>query len=191
MFGKLTLVLIIIIFLMGGASLAYFKYSQSIIAGLHEDKAKLQAAVQTQEATISAMQDMSRRQNEATVSLQQRLADSDSNRRNLEAQLRRVNIETMARNNSADLERRINQATDRAFRDIVALTTPKDRPSPPQAPTAPAAQTTQPADAPQQTTQQDAARPTQPSGTPTSAPPVNMQPPPSPPVPNPAGVTRR
>jgi uncharacterized Zn finger protein (UPF0148 family) len=163
MFGKIAAIQLIVILLMSIAGYLYFKHTESVITSLHEDKAKLETAVREQEATIQAQQDAADRQNKETLHLQQRLADADNNRRRLESLLRRKDLESMARANSADLETRVNRATIRAFGDIEMITTPRDRPQPPASASTPT---------PQQT-----------PATVTGAVPSNVQPPPRPPAP--------
>lgn len=130
MFGisnKLVLVQFVIIVTLVGAGYAYFRHSQSVIAGLHEDKAKLETAVKLQEDTISAQKNHAQKQNTENLRLQQNLFDAENQRRDLEIKLRRKNLEAMARANSVDLEQRINKATEHAFKEIESVTKPKDR----------------------------------------------------------------
>lgn len=155
---------------MAAGGYLYFKHSQNVIESLVADKARLEGAVATQQETIEAQRSAAERQNQATFALQQQIADAERSRRDLEMILRRRNLETMARNNSADLEQRINRATATIFRDLEILTAPGDRPSRPAGSsdvTQPATPTSQPA-------------PAAPSGG-TSLP-TNFQPPPRPPV---------
>jgi len=137
MFGKIAAIQLIVILLMLAAGYAYFKHTTGVIAGLHEDRAKLELAVREQEETIQAQQDAANRQNEENLHLQQKLADADGNRRRMESILRRKDLEAMARANSADLEMRINRATTRAFKDIETITAPRDRPQPATPPQSP------------------------------------------------------
>ena len=125
--GKLVIIQFCVILTLIGTGYAYFRYSESVIAGLHEDKAKLETAVKTQEETIAAQKQAAQKQNAENLRLQQGLFDAENQRRDLEAKLRRKNLEAMARANSADLEQRINRATSQAFKDIETLTKPKDR----------------------------------------------------------------
>lgn len=149
--------LVIIIACMAGGGYLYFSHAQAQIAQLSEDKARLETAVQLQEQTIAAQQEAAARQNQQMFALQQSMAQAEGTRRELEARLRRADLQNRARANSAETESRINRATVQAFRDIELLTQPQDRPRS----TAPAANNTTPAAA-------------QPSGA--------VQPPPRPPV---------
>lgn len=130
MFGisnKLVLIQFVVILTLIGSGYAYFRYSQSVIAALHEDKAKLETAVKIQEETITAQKVQAQKQNVENLKLQQSLFDAENQRRDLEAKLRRKNLEAMARANSVDLEQKINKATEQAFKEIETLTKPKDR----------------------------------------------------------------
>lgn len=130
MFGisnKLVLIQFVIIATLIGSGYAYFRHSQGVIAALHEDKAKLETAVKLQEQTIAAQQAQAQKQNAENLKLQQSLFDAENSRRELEIKLRRKNLEAMARSNSVDLEQRMNKATEQAFREIEAVTKPKDR----------------------------------------------------------------
>lgn len=148
--------LVIIIACMAGGGYLYFSHAQAQIAQLSQDKARLETAVQLQEQTIAAQQEAAARQNQQMFALQQSMAQAEGTRRELEARLRRADLQNRARANSAETESRINRATVQAFRDIELLTQPQDRPRS----TAPAANNTIPA--------------AQPSGA--------VQPPPRPPV---------
>lgn len=129
MFGKIAVLEFILIIDMAGAGVGYFHYTEGVIAALHEDNAKLQVAVNTQQATIEAQQQAAKAQAAQTLVLQQTLDNAEMNRRSLEDKLRQKDIAAMARANSNDLEKRINNATTRAFDDITRITTPQDRPA--------------------------------------------------------------
>lgn len=175
MLTKIIGIQLIVILLMVAGGYAYFRYSQGVIATLHENNARLETAVKTQEETIAAQQAAAVRQNEQTLILQQNLGSSETVRRDLEARLRRANLEAMARANSADLERRMNSATERAFRDIEVITAPRDRPR--------AVQPVSTAPIPQPQPQANPVQAAQP-------PPLTTQPPPRPPRQYPSGGSR-
>ena len=185
MLGKVAIIEFILMLAMAGAGVAYFRYTEAQIATLHENNAKLETAVNTQQETIKAQQKAAQEQAQQTLSLQQHLAEAETARRNFEDKLRQKDISAMARANAADLEARMNRATQLVMQDIINLTTPKDRPTTPQQlsgpnPLPPQAPTPSPPQAPQQA----------PSPAPTTAPTVtpttsttntNNQPPPRPP----------
>jgi len=123
MFGsKITLVLVIALVIVVGSSAAYFRWSQARINDLVADNSKLTVAIKVQEATINTLQQSAERQAGEIFSLQQNVAAAEQERRTPEGKLRKLNLQMMARNNAAELESRINQATARAFGDIETLT---------------------------------------------------------------------
>jgi septal ring factor EnvC (AmiA/AmiB activator) len=128
--GKIVAVQAIVLVLMAGGSYAYFRYSQSQIREISENNARLHEAVRTQETAIASLREMAERQNVESSRLQQSLSDAESTRRNLEMRLRRQNLEAMARNNSSDLEQRINRATVQAFSDLENITRSGNSPTP-------------------------------------------------------------
>jgi hypothetical protein len=132
MFGKIAVIELFLMLAMAGAGVEYFHYTEGVISGLHEDNAKLQVAVSTQQATIDAQQQAAKAQAAQNVVLQQTLDTAETTRRSLEDKLRQKDIAAMARANSSDLERRINSATSKTFNDITRITTPQDRPVPPE-----------------------------------------------------------
>jgi chromosome segregation ATPase len=129
-FAKIALAQLLIILCMIGGGYAYYNHVQGVITILQDNAAKLQTAVETQQATIQAQQEAAARQGTAITTLQRQTVDAESRRRELESVLRQRDLATMGRTNSADLERRMNRATDRVFRDLEHLTAPKDRPTP-------------------------------------------------------------
>lgn len=167
MFGsKITLVLVVALVIVMGSSAAYFRWSQGRINDLVAYNSKLTVAIKVQEATISTLQQSAERQAGEIFSLQQNVAAAEQERRTLEGKLRKLNLQMMARNNAAELERRINQATARAFGDIETLTRsgnllPQQSSAPRGEPSTPATSSTASASVP---------------------PPEGSQPPPRPPV---------
>lgn len=129
MFGKAAIIELVMIIVLAIAGLVYFRYTENIIAVLHENTAKLQDAVSIQQATIKAQQDAAIQQAAASFTLQQNVSAAETTRRQLENSLKISNIAAMARANSADLEQRINIATSTAFVALEKLTTPQDRPA--------------------------------------------------------------
>ena len=140
MFGKIALIQFVLMLAMAGAGVEYFRYSEEVIATLHENNAKLTTAVNTQEETIKAQQKAAQEQGQQMVALQQAAADAELHRRDIEDKLRQKDIAAMARSNAADLEMRMNRATIKSLQDMIDLTTPKDRPVKPTRLEAPAAQ---------------------------------------------------
>ena len=134
LFAKIALAQFLIILCMGGGGYMYYDHIQGVITTLQENAVKLQTAVEVQQATIQAQQEAAVRQGSAITNLQRQTIDAEGRRRELENTIRQRDLATMGRNNSADLERRMNRATDRVFRDLENLTVPKNLPQSPQQP---------------------------------------------------------
>ena len=167
MFGsKITLVLVVALVIVMGSSAAYFRWSQGRINDLVADNSKLTVAIKVQESTINTLQQSAERQAGEIFSLQQNVAAAEQERRTLEGKLRKLNLQMMARNNAAELESRINQATARAFGDIETLT--RSGNPPPQQSSAPRGEPSTPA--------------TSSTASASVPPPEGSQPPPRPPV---------
>ena len=132
MLGKVAIIEFILMLAMAGAGVAYFRYTEAQIATLHENNAKLETAVNTQQETIKAQQVAAAEQAKQMVGLQQHIAEAENARRDFEDKLRQKDLSAMARANAADLEARMNRATQQVMQDIINLTTPKDRPVTPQ-----------------------------------------------------------
>jgi hypothetical protein len=132
MFGKIAIIEFFLMLAMAGAGVSYFRYTEAQIATLHENNAKLETAVNTQQETIKAQQQAAAEQASQMVGLQQHMAEAESARRDFEDKLRQKDIGAMARANAADLEIRMNKATIQVLQDIINLTTPKDRQITPQ-----------------------------------------------------------
>ncbi len=96
----------------------YFQWSQSQIATLRENNAQLTVAVDQQKETINALQAFQIKQNANVVDLQQDLAGSESIRRSLEEKFLKHDLEYLARNKPALIERRLNTATADVFNQI-------------------------------------------------------------------------
>lgn len=114
--------LALVIVIISGLSYWYFTYSQREMGILRENAARLEQAVQTQTATIQALEQHARAQAQNLMTLQTDLSGAETTRRNLESRLRRANIQVMARTQAVELERRINQDTVEAFADLERIT---------------------------------------------------------------------
>jgi chromosome segregation ATPase len=113
---------------MGGAFYWYFNWSQERIALLQENNAKLTVAVEEQKQAIAAIQKHAEEQAQQMNELQKGLNEANSARRDLEEKFLKFDLEQLARKDSQDLERKMNNATDRAFRQIEGDTGGKPKP---------------------------------------------------------------
>jgi uncharacterized membrane-anchored protein YhcB (DUF1043 family) len=120
--SKLVLVMGVIIFMLLVSGAAYWSYSQRKIERLTADNATLLSAVSTQQLTIQTLEQHASRTAGLLETLQTDLNQAERTRRELELRLRRLNLQMMARTDAADLERRINSATQQVFRDLETIT---------------------------------------------------------------------
>lgn len=120
--SKLGLIQWVIILIMLGAGVAYWSYSQNKIENLITQNATLTSAVGAQHVTIQQLQQHAGRTASLMEQLQTDLSQAERGRRDLEVRLRRMNLQVMARTDAADLERRINTATQQVFRDLEQIT---------------------------------------------------------------------
>jgi chromosome segregation ATPase len=114
--------LMISLVLLMSVSYWYYSHSQQQITTLRENTGRLETAVQTQQAAIQAQQQALENQHREMSDLNTRMFRADSQRRDLEVQLRRLNLESRARENHADLTRRMNEATVRMFTQMEQVT---------------------------------------------------------------------
>jgi chromosome segregation ATPase len=126
--GKIAIAQFAVILCLGVFGYFYYTHSQNTMAELNKSIAKLETAVDMQEKTIAAQKEAAQLQNQAMFSLQQNLANAEVTKKNLETQLRKADLQAMARANAVELQTKINQATAQSFKEIEIITTPKDRP---------------------------------------------------------------
>ena len=86
---KLAGALLIVIMVMAGGFYLYYKDSQKKIAILTENAAKAELAVETQKATISAMEKNMNKQAALVGDLTSKLSDAESGYKKLASKLRR------------------------------------------------------------------------------------------------------
>ena len=120
--SKLGLIQWVIIIMLLGTGVAYWSYSQRKIEDLTTQNAALTQAVNSQHQTIHQLQQHAGRTATMMEQLQTDLSQAERGRRDLEVRLRRMNLQVMARTDAADLERRINTATQEVFRDLEQIT---------------------------------------------------------------------
>jgi len=132
---SISMILFIALFIVVGASGAYFKYSQNEIQALSQDNAKLTLAVELEKKTIEEMKAQFALQAGAMTDLQKKLNDSTSAQVDLQRKFQTHNLGKAASINPDQIQQRINKGTASAFGDLETLTggTPKP-PKPPQAP---------------------------------------------------------
>jgi hypothetical protein len=119
---KLYLALIIAGLLAG----AYYIYKdmEATIATLRENNAKLELVVETNQATIKAMEAQAALIAEANQQFQIRLQESERYRNDLISKLQRHDLSKLSFQRPAMIEKRINDATQKLFDELESSTTP-------------------------------------------------------------------
>lgn len=100
----------------------YFNYSQSKIAVLEADKAKLSVAVDIQKKTIDSLQNFISKQAQNLTDLQKDLAAAETEKSKLAAKLSKHNLEELARSKPGLIENRMNAASNREIQDLRNMT---------------------------------------------------------------------
>ena len=129
---SISMILGIALLIVVGAFGAYFKYSQSEIQALEQDRAKLTVAVELQKKTIEEMKAQFALQAGAMTYLHKKLNDSTSAQVDLQRKFQTHNLGKSAGAKPDEIQQRINKGTANAFGDLETLTGGK--PATPQAP---------------------------------------------------------
>ena len=109
---------IIVIVLVVGSFVGYFKYTQDKIAVLVENNAKLTIANQTNQKTISLMEEATEQLEEANEELTLGLQKSEKYVDELKHTLQKHNLTMLAKKKPGLIEKRINNASKKLFTDI-------------------------------------------------------------------------
>ena len=126
---KIIFVFVIILSVMSGTFYLYYKSSQETIATLHQNNAKLEVAMQTQQATIKNLKTSFDKQILLAGKLQVKLLDAETGYKKLSSKLRRHDLEELSRAKPKDMERRINRGTKRLITELEEISGVK-KPSP-------------------------------------------------------------
>ena len=115
---KIIFVFVIILSVMSGLFYLYYKSSQETIATLHQNSAKLEVAVNTQQATIKSLKTNFDKQILLAQKLQVKLLDAENGYKKLSSKLRRHNLEELSRIKPKLMEKRINRGTKRLIEEL-------------------------------------------------------------------------
>jgi hypothetical protein len=118
-------ILLLVFGLLGGVGFGAWKYytdTQQRIQTLAENNAKLETALETSEASITALQAQAEQTAKLTVELQGKLQQAEQYGDNLRKRLRQLDLNADALANPADLEGRMNGATAKLWREIMGET---------------------------------------------------------------------
>ena len=117
--------LVIVLGVLGGVGFGAWKYytdTQQRIQTLAENNAKLETALETSEASISALQAQAEQTAKLTIELQGKLQQAEEYGDNLRSRLRKLDLLADAIANAKNLEGRMNGATAKLWRDIMGET---------------------------------------------------------------------
>jgi hypothetical protein len=114
--------LLIVISVMSGGFYLYYQNTQSRLATLHENQAKLELSVKMQSYTIERQKEFLEMQQEYSKQLQRGLAEAEANRGRLEEIFRKHDLDSLSRSKPGLIEKRVNEATRRAFKDLETQT---------------------------------------------------------------------
>lgn len=127
--GKLALVMAVILATVLGLFAWYYNSTQETMKIQAANIAKLETAAQLQEELIKAQQENIKLQFAAIGDLQKGLSAAEQQRGELEAKFRKMDLNKMAKTQPAILEKKMNAATVRVFREIEDETKPTKTPS--------------------------------------------------------------
>ena len=118
---KIIFVFVIILSVMSGLFYLYYKSSQETIATLHQNNAKLEVAMQTQQATIKNLKTSFDKQILLAWKLQVKLLDAETGYKKLSSKLRRHDLEELSRVKPKLMEKRINRGTKKLLKELESI----------------------------------------------------------------------
>jgi len=117
--------ILIVVGLLGGAAYGakyYYDTTQNTIASLRENNAKLEVANETNQATIKQMGEDTARLNQLTNQLALDLQTSEKYGDQLRTTLNKHNLTLLANKKPGLIEKRMQNATDKLWDDLVSIT---------------------------------------------------------------------
>ena len=126
--ARLYLVLLLLCVLggVGYGAYSYYTSTQQRIQTLSENNAKLEVAIEKSEASINLLQSEASKNAQLNNQLQTQLQKAEEYGDNLRKKLRRLDLIGDALKNAANLEGRMNSATAKLWREIMAETGSND-----------------------------------------------------------------
>lgn len=122
MFGSLKIAMILILLAGAGGGFMYVKNLQSNLEVARANAAKLEAAVETSEASLKLLKEDNARLNELTNQLNEDLRKAEQYGDELRATLQKHNLTHLANKKPGLIERRMQDATDQLWDDLESLT---------------------------------------------------------------------
>ena len=122
MFGSLKIAMILILLAGAGGGFMYVKNLQSNLEVARANAAKLEAAVETSEASLKLLKEDNARLNELSNQLNEDLRKAEQYGDELRATLQKHNLTHLANKKPGLIEKRMQNATDKLWDDLESIT---------------------------------------------------------------------
>ena len=122
MFGSLKIAMILILLAGAGGGFMYVKNLQSNLEVARANAAKLEAAVETSEASLKLLKEDNARLNALSNQLNEDLRKAEQYGDELRATLQRHNLTHLANKKPGLIEKRMQDATDKLWDDLESIT---------------------------------------------------------------------
>lgn len=120
--GKIAIVAAVVIMTMAGGFYLYYKDSQARMAILIENSAKMELAVQTQSLAIAQLESDAKKFADLNKELTLNMQKAEEYKDTLISKLRRHDLTRLSEQRPGMIEKRINDATNKLFRDLEEIT---------------------------------------------------------------------
>ena len=122
MFGSLKIAMILILLAGAGGGFMYVKNLQSNLEVARANAAKLEAAVETSEASLKLLKEDNARLNALSNQLNEDLRKAEQYGDELRATLQKHNLTHLANKKPGLIEKRMQNATDKLWNDLESIT---------------------------------------------------------------------
>jgi len=117
--------MVIVVGLVGGVvygGFYFYQDAQKRIATLQQNSAKLEVVAKENEQVVRTMRVETARLNDLNKSLQGKLSRAEESREKLLTRLQEINLKKESMINPIEIEKRINDGTDKMFDDLESIT---------------------------------------------------------------------
>ena len=117
--------MVIVVGLVGGVvygGFYFYQDAQKRIATLQQNSAKLEVVAKENEQVVRTMRVETARLNDLNKSLQGKLSRAEESREKLLTRLQEINLKKESMVNPVEIEKRINDGTDKMFDDLESIT---------------------------------------------------------------------
>ena len=118
-------IMVIVVGLVGGVvygGFYFYQDAQKRIATLQQNNAKLEVVAKENEQVVRSMRVETARLNDLNKSLQGKLSRAEESREKLLTRLQEINLKKESMINPIEIEKRINDGTDKMFDDLESIT---------------------------------------------------------------------